>query len=161
LGLFTYWYGNGASYLSNDPAACADCHMMRDIYDARQKSSHHAAAACNDCQVPHELVPKYLAKMKDGFWHSKGFTLQDFHEPIRNKPDSLALVNAHCRVCHESLLQEIVGAAVVVALATFVLALLLQNIGQRKQEANQVVFEPVKLTEGHHRSGGVGEKLPS
>jgi hypothetical protein len=30
LGLFTFWYAKGASYLGNDPETCANCHVMRD-----------------------------------------------------------------------------------------------------------------------------------
>src|SRR3954469_4422436 len=88
-GTYTVYYGEGLSYLSNDPKACVNCHIMREQYDGWQKASHHAAAACNDCQVPHQTVPKYLVKAEDGFWHSRGFTLQDFPEPIRLRPVSL------------------------------------------------------------------------
>src|SRR5918994_1272531 len=82
-GGYTVQYAEGLSYLSSDPKACVNCHIMRDQYDGWQKASHHAVATCNDCHTPHTLVPKYLVKAENGFWHSKGFTLQDFHEPIR------------------------------------------------------------------------------
>jgi cytochrome c nitrite reductase small subunit len=29
LGAFTFVYARGYSYLSNDPSACANCHIMR------------------------------------------------------------------------------------------------------------------------------------
>ena len=29
LGLFTFWYARGASYLTDDPRACINCHVMR------------------------------------------------------------------------------------------------------------------------------------
>ena len=77
----------GFSYLSNDPKACVNCHIMRDHYDGWQKASHHAVATCNDCHTPHDsLSPSTSSKAENGFWHSKGFTLQDFHEPIRIRP---------------------------------------------------------------------------
>ena len=60
----------------------ANCHIMQPQYDGWQKASHHGVAACNDCHTPHEFVPKYMVKAENGFWHSKGLTLQDFHEPI-------------------------------------------------------------------------------
>ncbi len=107
ISAFTFWYGEGASYLSNDPRACVNCHVMRDQYDAWQKSPHHAVANCNDCHVPHALIPKYLAKAQAGFWHSKGFTLQDFHEPIRIKPENLDIVNHNCVGCHRAFVNEI------------------------------------------------------
>ena len=34
LGGFTFVYAKGYSYLSNDPNACANCHIMRDHLDA-------------------------------------------------------------------------------------------------------------------------------
>jgi len=48
LGLFTFGYGDGLAYLSNDPAACANHHVMQASYDAWLKSSHHGVATRND-----------------------------------------------------------------------------------------------------------------
>lgn len=104
---FTFYHAEGASYLSNDPKACVNCHIMRDQYDGWQKSSHHAVATCNDCHTPHALVPKYLSKMENGFWHSKGFTLQDFHEPIRIKPRNSVILQENCVDCHANLVSQI------------------------------------------------------
>jgi cytochrome c nitrite reductase small subunit len=108
-GAFTANYAEGTSYLSNDPKACVNCHIMRDQYDGWQKASHHAVATCNDCHVPHETVPKYLVKAEDGFWHSKGFTLQDFPEPIRIRPVSSKILQANCVTCHRDLVGDILG----------------------------------------------------
>src|SRR5512134_161926 len=83
VGSYTFYYAQGASYLSNDPRACVNCHIMRPQYDGWQKSSHHFVATCNDCHVPHDFVRKYLTKGENGFWHSYGFTFQNFHEPIQ------------------------------------------------------------------------------
>ena len=107
LGGFTFFYAEGASYLSNDPKACVNCHIMREQYDGWLKGSHHAVATCNDCHVPHEFISKYLAKAENGFWHSKGFTLQDFHEPIRIKPRNKTILQENCVGCHASLVTEI------------------------------------------------------
>src|SRR5262245_25993141 len=30
LGGYTFWYGEGLSYFSNDPKGCANCHVMND-----------------------------------------------------------------------------------------------------------------------------------
>jgi cytochrome c nitrite reductase small subunit len=81
---------------------------MREHYDGWQKASHHTVAVCNDCHVPHDFARKYLAKAEHGFWHSKGFTLQDFHEPIRMKARSAAHVQENCIGCHGALVREIV-----------------------------------------------------
>ena len=34
LGGYTFVYARGYSYLTNDPAACANCHVMEDHYRA-------------------------------------------------------------------------------------------------------------------------------
>lgn len=107
VGAFTFNYAEGTSYLSNNPATCVNCHIMRDQFDGWQKSTHHAAATCNDCHVPHDLIGKYLTKAEHGLRHSKGFTLQDFHEPIQIKPSSLDIVQHNCVRCHESLVSEL------------------------------------------------------
>ena len=86
LGGYTFHYAEGLSYLGNDPRTCVNCHIMRDQYDGWQHASHHAVATCNDCHTPHDFIGKYATKAENGFWHSKGFTLQDFHEPIRIRP---------------------------------------------------------------------------
>jgi cytochrome c nitrite reductase small subunit len=108
LGAFTFHYAEGTAYLSNDPKACVNCHVMREHYDGWQKASHHAVAVCNDCHVPHDFVGKYMAKAENGFWHSKGFTLQDFPEPIRIKPRNAKLVQDNCIGCHAGLVREII-----------------------------------------------------
>ncbi|HZW10691.1 MAG TPA: cytochrome c nitrite reductase small subunit [Phycisphaerales bacterium] len=106
-GVYTVHHAEGLSYLSNDPRACVNCHIMREQYDGWQKGSHHAVATCNDCHVPHDLVGKYLTKVEHGYRHSKGFTFQDFHEPIRMKESSRRIVNHNCIGCHEALLAQV------------------------------------------------------
>jgi cytochrome c nitrite reductase small subunit len=39
VGLFTFGYADAASYLTNRPDACANCHVMREHLDAWVKSS--------------------------------------------------------------------------------------------------------------------------
>jgi cytochrome c nitrite reductase small subunit len=107
LGSYTFLYAEGLSYFSNDPRACVNCHIMRDQYDSWQKASHHAVATCNDCHTPHSFVAKYWTKAENGFWHSKGFTLQDFHEPIRIRPRNARVLRANCIACHRELVSEI------------------------------------------------------
>ena len=83
-------YGEGLSYFSTDPRACKNCHVMNDQYASWSRGPHHAVARCVDCHLPHEFVPKYLAKADNGYRHSKGFTFMDFHEPIMIKPRNAA-----------------------------------------------------------------------
>ncbi len=46
LGTYTFLYAKGYSYLTNNPEACANCHVMHP-YEAWLKSSHHSVASCN------------------------------------------------------------------------------------------------------------------
>lgn len=107
LGTYTFTYAHGLSYFSNDPRACMNCHIMREQFDGWQKSPHHAVATCNDCHTPHSFVPKYLSKAENGFWHSKGFTLQDFHEPIMIRQKNVAVLQQNCVACHQQIVDGI------------------------------------------------------
>lgn len=100
IGAFTFVYAEGYSYLTTDPAACANCHVMDEHYAAWLKSSHRAVAECNDCHTPHGLVPKYVTKAKNGFWHSYYFTTGDYPYPIRITADNHEIVEEACRDCH-------------------------------------------------------------
>ena len=110
IGAFTFVYARGASYLTNDPAACVNCHIMREQYDGWVASSHRAAAACNDCHTPRALVPKYATKARNGFWHSFAFTTGRFHEPIRINARNRAITEAACRSCHADIVLAIDAA---------------------------------------------------
>jgi cytochrome c nitrite reductase small subunit len=109
IGGYTFLYAEGLSYLSSDPKACVNCHIMRPQYDSWQKASHHAVADCVDCHLPHSFFRKYLAKGENGWHHSKGFTLQDFHEPIMIKPPNARILQENCVACHEDLVHELVS----------------------------------------------------
>ncbi len=100
LGSYTFQYGEGLSYFSTDPAACKNCHIMNEEYNSWTKGPHHGGATCVDCHLPHAFLAKYLAKADHGFRHSKGFTLQDFHEPIMIKPKDLVITQENCLRCH-------------------------------------------------------------
>ena len=108
LGGWTFVYAKGYSYLTNDPQACANCHIMDEHYAAWQKSSHHAVAVCNDCHTPHDnLMAKYAVKAKNGFWHSFYFTTGTFPYPIRITPPNHEVVEEACRYCHETIAETI------------------------------------------------------
>ncbi len=107
LGVFTVQYANGTSYLTNDPSACANCHVMNAEYDGWVKSPHHDVAVCNDCHTPHSLVSKYLVKAQNGFRHSYAFTTGDFEEPIRIRAVSLDIAEENCRRCHSDMVAAI------------------------------------------------------
>ena len=107
LGAFTFVYAKGASYLSTDPAVCANCHIMGEHFAAWQRSSHRAAAGCADCHMPHDLVGKYLAKASNGFWHSLAFTTGAFPDPLQIKPHNRVIAENACRECHADIVAAI------------------------------------------------------
>jgi cytochrome c nitrite reductase small subunit len=111
LGGFTFRYAEGLSYFSTEPRACANCHIMRPQYDSWQKASHHTVATCVDCHLPQAFIPKYLAKATNGWHHSKGFTLQDFAEPIQIKPGNSSILQENCLRCHADAVHRMVAGA--------------------------------------------------
>ena len=106
IGLFTFHYAGGTSYLSNNPQACANCHIMEGHYDSWQKASHHGSATCVDCHLPASGIEKYWAKAVNGFNHSKAFTFQDFHEPIMIGEANQKILQENCLRCHGDLLHD-------------------------------------------------------
>src|SRR5512139_1870526 len=100
LGMYTFAYAEGTSYLSDDPAACRNCHIMNDVYDAWVKGPHHAVATCNDCHIPHQFPAKYVVKAMNGWNHSVAFTLQSFPEPIAITPLNKTVALNNCGYCH-------------------------------------------------------------
>jgi cytochrome c nitrite reductase small subunit len=111
VGLFTFVYGEGHSYLSDDPTACINCHIMQDQHDSWLKSSHHAHATCNDCHLPHGAT-RWIAKADNGFFHSWAFTFQDFHEPIQIKQRNLQILQDNCVSCHQTMTHQMLPATV-------------------------------------------------
>lgn len=109
VGMFTFSYGKGASYLTNDPAACANCHIMEPQYSAWLTGSHRKAATCNDCHTPDGTIAKYVTKASNGFWHSTAFTSGIFHEPIQIKATNRAIAEQRCRDCHAPMVHAILA----------------------------------------------------
>ena len=110
VGSFTFLYGQGFSYFSTDPRACVNCHIMRPQFDSWQKASHHTAAKCIDCHLPHDFVGKYIAKGDNGYRHSWAFTFQDFHEPIRITPRNARILQNNCVECHGELVHPLLNS---------------------------------------------------
>jgi cytochrome c nitrite reductase small subunit len=107
IGSYTFVYARGYSYLTNDPAACANCHIMRDHFSAWTRSSHQAVAVCNDCHTPQSLIPKYLTKAQNGFWHSFYFTTGRYPDPLRITERNRRVTEGACRTCHADLTASI------------------------------------------------------
>ena len=103
IGAYAFHYGKGSSYLGNDPATCANCHVMAAHYSGWLAGPHHDVATCNDCHTPAGGVSKYLVKALNGWHHSMAFTLGDYSDVLRARPESSAVVEANCRRCHQDL----------------------------------------------------------
>jgi cytochrome c nitrite reductase small subunit len=119
VGGFTFHYAEGFSYVSNDARVCTHCHIMNDQFDSWRKGPHHAVANCNDCHLPADFFGKYLAKGRNGYHHSMGFTFQSarpdepnarkvFEEPIRIKSTNSQILQDNCLRCHAELVSDIV-----------------------------------------------------
>jgi cytochrome c nitrite reductase small subunit len=107
IGGYTFLYARGASYLTNDPRACANCHVMQEQFSGWIASSHRTVAVCNDCHAPHDLIGKYVTKARNGFWHSFYFTTGTFPDPIRITPRNARITEQACRNCHEPIVEAI------------------------------------------------------
>jgi len=111
LGMFTFVYAGGYSYLGHDSASCNNCHAMNTYYTGWVKGSHRQAAQCADCHTPFNPAGKYAIKAWDGFWHSYYFTSNTYPDNIQITALSLRVAEGQCRACHASVTEQIVYAS--------------------------------------------------
>ncbi len=110
LSVFTFGYARGASYFSDDPQTCMNCHVMREQFEGWNHSSHQRVATCNDCHTPHDnIVSKWFVKGLNGFNHSVAFTTGNFHDPISIRQFNADVVQHNCIACHETTVSQILG----------------------------------------------------
>jgi|SRR3989344_960792 len=108
LGIYTFNYAQGISYLTNNSNVCTNCHVMQNNYNAWIKSSHHSVATCDDCHIPQDsILEKLLVKSRNGFNHSLAFTQQNFYEPIQITPRNQMITEKACRYCHMNFIKAI------------------------------------------------------
>jgi len=108
-GLFLYlaYISRVASYLSDDPSTCMNCHIMAPQHATWSHSSHREKTNCNDCHVPHNNVfNKYFFKAKDGIRHATIFTLRKEPQVIFIKEEGQKVVQENCIRCHMDLLRD-------------------------------------------------------
>ncbi len=109
IGLFAFnvYISKAWSYLSDDPKACVNCHIMAPQYATWNHSSHRERASCNDCHVPHDNVfRKYYFKAKDGARHASMFTLRMEPQVIFIHEEGQKVVQENCIRCHSDLLTD-------------------------------------------------------
>lgn len=108
LAGYTFAYAKGFSYLSNDPASCANCHVMDPYYDSWLAGPHQPFATCGDCHTPHDnIVHKYYVKAENGFQHALKFTTGNYPENIEARQVTQDITNQACLYCHADLTNDI------------------------------------------------------
>ncbi|WP_372751208.1 cytochrome c nitrite reductase small subunit [Labilibaculum sp.] len=107
LGCYVIYLSKAASYLSDDPKTCVNCHVMAPQYATYNHSSHREVATCNDCHVPHNNVfNKYFFKAKDGLRHASMFALRMEPEVIFILEEGKQVVHNNCIRCHSQTLTD-------------------------------------------------------
>jgi cytochrome c nitrite reductase small subunit len=102
LGLYALYISKAPSYLSDDPQACINCHVMNPQFYDWAHSSHRMVATCNDCHVPHNnILAKYFFKAQDGLRHATIFTLRTEPQVIYIRDAGKKAVQQNCIRCHE------------------------------------------------------------
>ena len=107
IGVYTFGYARGASYMTDNPSACANCHVMREQFEGWLKGSHGKVAVCNDCHTPPGFVAKYGTKALNGFFHSLAFTTQHFPDEIRITGRNARVTESSCLKCHADVVEGI------------------------------------------------------
>ena len=114
LGGYTLYMSRAHSYLSDDPEACINCHIMTPYYQSWDHSSHGRWATCNDCHVPHNnIANKYFFKAKDGLYHAAVFTLKAEPQTLRPRNESYGVIMQNCIRCHTQLNQDFVKTGMI------------------------------------------------
>ncbi len=98
---------NFTAYLTDDPAACNNCHVMGTVYEGWQHSRHQGVATCNDCHTPHDFIPKYLVKARSGFNHVTAFATGHIPDAIRAKEFTQTIVQENCIRCHAATVADV------------------------------------------------------
>jgi cytochrome c nitrite reductase small subunit len=101
IGLVILHISNATSYLSDNPRACINCHVMTTEYASWQRSSHARVATCNDCHVPHNnFIATYAFKASDGVRHAAMFTFRLEPQVMQIKEAGANVVQENCIRCH-------------------------------------------------------------
>ena len=109
MGLHLAQESKATSYLSSDPTACINCHVMDSYYASWQRSSHSQWATCVDCHLPAKnYVDKYLSKARDGWNHSVAFTMDTYGKRMLITEDGSRRVQENCIRCHSAHSQTMV-----------------------------------------------------
>lgn len=101
MGFFLMREAEVVSYLSDNPQACVNCHVMTPVYNSWMHSSHREWVSCNGCHVPQDnIFNSYYFKAKDGLYHASVFTARAEPDVIFMREPSQEVVQANCVRCH-------------------------------------------------------------
>lgn len=107
VGIFTFGYARGYSYLLDDPNTCINCHIMEEQYDGWLNGVHSGVAGCNDCHAPHDnFFNKWYTKGENGFRHALLFTTGGYPENIQIRERNERITDGTCLYCHGDLVDE-------------------------------------------------------
>lgn len=107
LGVLILRIANATSYLSDQPEACINCHVMAPQFATWQRGSHGRATVCNDCHVPHDnIFRKFGFKANDGLRHSLMFTFRLEPQVIHVKDAGITVIQENCIRCHLQLVNN-------------------------------------------------------
>lgn len=108
LGMAILHVSRATSYLSDDPTACINCHIMIPQYATWSHGAHGRVTVCNDCHVPHDNVfRKYWFKANDGLRHSWKFTFRLEPPVIRAIEESRVVIQENCIRCHGPMVRRV------------------------------------------------------
>ena len=118
LSGYVFYISKAHSYLSDDPKACVNCHIMKPEYATWSHSSHGRNTVCNDCHVPHNNVfRKYYFKANDGLRHATMFTFRMEPQVIKMHAPGQKVVQENCIRCHSTLVSEVQAGEVTAPMA--------------------------------------------
>ncbi|MBU42118.1 MAG: cytochrome c nitrite reductase small subunit [Spirochaetaceae bacterium] len=100
MGIYTFVYAKGHSYLTDNSQACVNCHVMKPQFDAWMKSSHGPVASCNSCHTPPGALAKYMTKAQNGVAHAWAFSTGLYPENIRITERNKQVTVQACIGCH-------------------------------------------------------------
>lgn len=111
--VYMAYISKALSYLSKDPKACINCHVMNTQYATWQHSAHGVAGVtCIECHLPTDsFINKYKSKAIDGWNHTVAFTFNTYKPAIQISEDGARRVQENCISCHASLTSQIVSNA--------------------------------------------------
>lgn len=113
LALLVAHISRAASYISDAPDACINCHIMNSAYATWQHGSHALTAQCVDCHLPHQNPVATLAfKARDGLRHSYVFTFRLEPQVLELSHGAVPVVQGNCLRCHSGRFDMVRLAAV-------------------------------------------------